>query len=54
MPVEQILNLIFIIIGLLGSLFALYSILIRNIKKEMHKIEDEIILKITKTHNANL
>ena len=50
MNIYKILNLLLIIIGVTGSIYTLYSIFIRNIKKEMHKIEDDIIYKLK---NAN-
>ena len=50
MNIFKFLNLLFIILGVTGSIYTLYSIFIRNIKKEMHKIEDDIIFRLK---NAN-
>jgi len=47
MESTKIINLIFIFIGITGACFTLYSVLIRNIKTEIQKMEEDIISKIT-------
>jgi len=52
MTIGQIINLIFIILGLSGCFYALYSVFIRIIRQEMHSMENDIVERITKTMNT--
>ena len=48
MTTGQYINLVFIILGLSGCFYTLYSILIRTIRQEMHAMEEDIIKRIVK------
>ena len=39
MSLNKLINLIFIVLGLSGSLYVLYSVLIRTIRREIHNLE---------------
>ena len=45
----QYINLIFIILGLSGCFYALYSVLIRIIRQEMNSMEEDIVKRLSKT-----
>jgi hypothetical protein len=53
----KIINLIFIILGLTGAFYGLYSILLRNIKRNIHeeigRMENDLLKKI-KSGNSNV
>jgi hypothetical protein len=46
MTSAKLINLILIIIAITGSLYTLYSIFLRTIKNEFHKMEDDLLKKI--------
>lgn len=52
----QLINLVFVILGLSGCFYALYSVFIKTIRKEIKNMENNILTKINRnlnTHNAN-
>ena len=50
MPTGKLLNLIFVVIGIAGSIYVLYSIFLRNVKKEISKSVEEVLLKKNAAH----
>jgi hypothetical protein len=43
---DKYLNIFFLIVGMTGGLYTLYSILLKNIRNEIQKMEKGIVLKL--------